>query len=79
MSSERAAEKARRYLAEGRLVVRELDEDAGVVQADVRGDGAVWTLGHDSTGWHCSCPARGRCAHLLALGLVVAVEPRQAS
>ncbi len=79
MSRERAAEKARRYLAEGRLLVRELDEHAGVVQADVRGDGAVHVAGRDERGWYCDCPARGRCAHLLALGLVVAIEPREAS
>jgi hypothetical protein len=69
--------KARRYLTEGRLVVRELDEHGGEVLADCRGDGAVYGLGRDGRGWWCSCRARGRCAHLLALGLVVALEPRE--
>ena len=76
---ESAAVKARRYLAEGRLVVRELDERAGTVRASCRGDGAVYGLGRDARGWSCSCPAVGRCAHLLALGLVVALGPREAS
>lgn len=77
---ENAHTKATRYLGEGRLVIRELDEDAGVVQADVRGAGAVWTCGHDSTGWFCDCPARtDQCAHLVAVRLVVALEPRKAS
>jgi hypothetical protein len=75
-----AAEKGRAYVAEGRLIVRHLDEHAGVVQADCRGDGAVWTLGYEpGRGWWCSCPAYSRCAHLHALGLVVALEPREAS
>lgn len=76
---ESAATKARRYLGEGRLVVRYLDEEVGVVQADCRGDGSVWVCGRDVHGWFCNCPARGRgCAHLLALRLVVALEPRRA-
>jgi hypothetical protein len=70
---EDAAAKGRRYLAEGRLVVRAVDEIAGTVRAACRGDGAVYALGRDRGGWFCSCPARGRCAHLVALGLVVAV------
>jgi hypothetical protein len=77
VNRESAIEKGRRYVAEGRLVVRELHERDGVTLADCRGDGAVWSLGHDQRGWWCSCPARGRCAHLYALGLVCALEPRE--
>jgi hypothetical protein len=76
MSRENAAAKARRYLTEGRVVLRALDEYGGMVQADVRGDGAIWTSGRDERGWFCQCPAKGRCAHVLAVGLIVAVEPR---
>lgn len=76
MSRENAVEKGRRYVAEGRLIVRELNEDDGTALADCRGDGAIWTLGRDLSGWFCSCPACGRCAHLCALGLVCALEPR---
>ncbi len=71
--------KARRYLVEGRLVIRHVDELAGVVQADVRGSAAVYSVGRDASGWFCNCPARSRCAHLAALALVVAVEPREAA
>lgn len=60
------------------LVVRELDEHGGTVAADCRGDAAVHSLGRDSSGWFCSCKARGRCGHLLALGSVVALGPREA-
>jgi hypothetical protein len=76
VSRESAIEKGRRYVSEGRLIVRELQEHDGTALADCRGDGAVWSLGRDERGWWCSCPARGRCAHLYALGLVTALEPR---
>lgn len=72
-----AAEKGRTYVAEGRLTVHEIDEHGGVVMASCRGDGAVWTCGRDEHGWFCDCPARSRCGHLFALGLVVALEPRE--
>jgi hypothetical protein len=74
---ENAEAKGRRYAAEGRLVIRELNEHDGTALADCRGDGAIWILGRDERGWFCSCPARGRCAHLIGLGLVCALEPRE--
>jgi uncharacterized Zn finger protein len=76
--NESVAQKGARYLTEGRLIVRALDEHGGTVTADCRGNGAVYALGRDETGWFCSCPARRDCAHLAALRLVVAVEPREA-
>ncbi len=75
MSRETATAKGRRYVAEGRLIVRELDENSAV--ADCRGDGAVYSLGYDQRGWFCSCAAKGRCSHLYALGLVTAMEPKE--
>jgi hypothetical protein len=75
---ENASAKGRRYVSEGRLVVRQLDEHAGVVMAGCRGNGSLYTLGHDEGGWFCNCAARSTaCAHLEALRLVVAVEPRE--
>jgi hypothetical protein len=71
---ENAAAKGRRYLSEGRLVVHEVDERAGLCRASCRGGGAIYKLGKDSAGWFCTCPARGLCAHLVALQSVVAVE-----
>lgn len=67
MTRETVADKARRYLAEGRLTVTAVDGDH--VTAVCRGQGAIYQLGHESgRGWHCSCPVRSdRCAHLLAL------------
>jgi uncharacterized Zn finger protein len=74
---ESASLKARRYVTEGRLRIRELDERGGTVKADVRGDGAIYSVGRDERGrWFCSCPACGRCAHQFAVGLVVAIGPR---
>lgn len=76
---ENAAAKGRRLLTEGRLRVSEADEYAATALAEVRGDsGAVYVVRHDEDGWHCDCPARGRCGHVVALQLVVVLEPRAA-
>jgi hypothetical protein len=75
--TESIAAKGARYLVESRLVVRRVDKHA--VVADCRGNGAVYSLGHNGAGWFCSCPARRDCAHLEALRRVVAVELRESS
>ncbi len=74
---ESAAAQAKRYLTEGRIVIRELDESPGIVLADCRGGGAIYSCGRDERGWFCNCPALIVCAHLEALRLVVALEPRE--
>ena len=71
--------KARRYLGEGRLRVLEVDEHAGTALAECRGNGALYTVRRDERGWTCDCPARVTCAHLVALQLVTALEPREGS
>ena len=60
--------KARRYLAEGRVTVEYAD--SGTVRASCRGSVAVYRVGFGGGVWRCDCPARGRCAHLVAVGLV---------
>lgn len=70
MSRESADDKARRYLTEGRVTVVAVAAER--VDAIVKGDGALWQVTYRRGGWHCPCPSRGRCAHLLALGLIVA-------
>jgi hypothetical protein len=61
--------KARRYLCEGRLILTLVAAD--VVSARCRGSGEVYRCGHDpARGWHCDCPARRTCCHLVALQLV---------
>jgi hypothetical protein len=46
-----------------------------VVHATCRGDsGTVYNLGHNGKGWGCTCPAKGRCSHLVALQLVTTRE-----
>ena len=76
---ENAVAKGRRYIAEGRLIVRELDTRAGTVRATCRGAGAVYELGRDHRGkWWCTCPAYTTCAHLAALQLCVAFGRREA-
>jgi uncharacterized Zn finger protein len=72
---ESAAKKARRYLLEGRLIVAYLN--ASHVVATCRGDGHVYRLEVFGEDWACTCPARGRCAHLIALGAVTATTRTQ--
>ncbi|MFN7148954.1 MAG: hypothetical protein ACK4V6_05690 [Microthrixaceae bacterium] len=72
MPREDARTKSLRLLQDGRLVVTLVDRDR--VNAICRGDGALHHLTVRGPDWQCSCPARGRCSHLLALGAVVAVD-----
>ena len=71
MVRENAAVKARRYLAEGRVVLVRVTESTAL--ARVRGDGEVHTVTANPKWWSCSCPAMSRCCHELAVGLVVAI------
>jgi hypothetical protein len=69
--------KAERYLAERRLTIDVVS--AGLIAATCRSDGVAYSVGWTpSAGWTCSCPARGRCAHLLALKLVAVRSEGQA-
>ena len=70
MSRPSAAEKARRLLTEGRVVV---DMARGrYVRAFVRGDsGTYYEVIHDRGAWSCPCPA-ARCSHGIAAQLVTA-------
>jgi uncharacterized Zn finger protein len=65
-----AAQKARTYLTEGRLILRRVDGPH--VIAYCRGDGALYRIEVHHDHGTCTCPARGRCSHLLAVGLVTA-------
>ena len=74
---ENAADKAKRYLVEGRCVLEAVGPSR--VSALVRGEGAIYRTLYSRGAWWCSCPARRDCAHIRALKLVVAVdvpEPR---
>lgn len=73
---ENAAVKARRLLAEGRVIVTEVDPRDRIVTAVVRGSGHLHRLAYrPGTGWTCSCPVRSdACSHLRALRSVVAVD-----
>ena len=53
---------------EGRLLIERVDE--GGIRASCRGGGQVYQLGFEDGAWFCSCPALGRCAHLVALQAV---------
>ena len=69
---ENALTKGRRYVAEGRLIVRTVT--AVTARAECRGDGAIYTVAFQDGRWSCNCPALGRCSHEYALGLVTAFE-----
>jgi hypothetical protein len=71
---ENALSKGRRYVSEGRLVVRSVDAENA--RAECRADGAIYAVGFQKGRWFCSCPALGRCSHQHALGLVTAFEVR---
>lgn len=61
--------KGRRYLIEGRLHVRYCAPDR--IQAFCRGTEETHRLGWEPRyGYGCSCAAKGRCSHLVALQLV---------
>jgi uncharacterized Zn finger protein len=68
MPRETVEAKAARYLVEQRLHVQAITSSG--VSARCRGGDASYTLSWDGRDWSCSCPARGRCAHLVALWLV---------
>lgn len=69
MPRENAAERAKRYLGEGRLYVRLVGPDG--ISAFCRGDGEWYRLGYRDGQWFCSCPAVSRdCAHLRGLRLI---------
>jgi uncharacterized Zn finger protein len=70
---ENVEQKARRLLAEGRLLIERVYRDNGLIVATCRGDsGAVYDLGYDPAKgeWRCTCQAKGRCSHVAALQLV---------
>lgn len=78
---ESVATKARRYLAEGRVRVQlRVGGLAVVVVRGTEGDHEVrWEAGE---GWSCTCPAGEvlrMCAHRVAVGLIVAPDPRGAA
>ena len=70
MFRENAQTKAMRYLVEGRCIVRHVDEER--VLARVRGREVYDVEFAPGRGWACSCPARGRCAHIIALSHITA-------
>lgn len=72
MARENAAAKARRYLSEGRVVLTRVDHDRAA--AVVRGDGRLHHVSVRGPEWACTCEARSRCSHMIAVGLVVAVD-----
>lgn len=75
--AETKAEKALRYIAEGRLTVEKVGEGGRFrIMASCRGSDEEYQLGYDADQkrWGCTCTANKefnrRCSHLMALQLV---------
>jgi len=69
-TGEDATAKSHALVGEGRLNVTSVTPDR--IAGHCFDDGQTYFLQWSGPGgWRCTCPARGRCAHLLALGLVV--------
>lgn len=71
MARENAETKGRRYLTEGRIEII-WAQVLGTVVAKAHGETGTYDCGFDAAmgEWRCTCEARGRCAHLVALQLV---------
>lgn len=67
---EAARQKADRYLLEGRVVV--VSVRGSCVVANVRGEGAIYRVESIGPETSCTCPARGTCAHVLAIHRITA-------
>jgi uncharacterized Zn finger protein len=69
--SENSRAKARRILAEGRVMIHCVED--GRVVASVRGDAAAdYSVRLDAGVWSCSCPAVESCSHAQAVQFVTA-------
>ena len=70
---ENAEAKGLRYLTQGRLVITHVSEKA--IRATCRGSGELHSVGWlAGAGWSCSCSARSRCSHLVALHSVTVID-----
>jgi hypothetical protein len=66
--------KAARYLCERRLTVLQVDKVS--IIAECRGSGEIHRCGYNAVhGWHCTCKAKSRCCHRVALQAVTVQPP----
>lgn len=73
MPREPLTRKAERMLGDHRLRITRLDGEH--VEAVIHGDHGDYQLGHINGSWWCSCPARIKCAHIIALTRVTTPCP----
>ena len=69
MVRENTTAKAGRYLQEGRVIITAVAP--GHVTAIARGDRRLYRVTYQHPHWSCTCPARRRCSHLIAVRRVV--------
>ncbi len=68
MTRENAYDKGRRYLCEGRVIVRRVDETG--IEATVRGTGELYKVAWSrSAHWRCNCQSVAWCSHMYAVAL----------
>ncbi len=72
MVRENTTAKAGRHLKEGRVILNAVAP--GHVTAIARGDRRLYRVTYQHPHWSCTCPARRRCSHLIAVRRVVAVD-----
>jgi len=71
MARESVDEKALRYIAEHRVLIRRVD--GRDIDAEINGGTGRWYVQRRRAGWRCDCPALRRCAHLAAVRIVTEV------
>ena len=70
---ETAATKARRYLAEGRIIIS--TAEPGKVLAIARGTGQIHHAGYSAGSWWCTCETpNDRCSHIRAIQTITAPD-----
>ena len=73
MPRETARQKSDRLLLEGRVIV--IRADRTHIEATVRGEGSIHSVGFMANRWFCSCPARSEaCSHIFALKRISAPD-----
>lgn len=69
MSRQAIEEKAKQYLLDGKVSIREAESSPGRSRASFRVQGSSpkpYLVSVDSGGWVCDCPAMLECAHIVA-------------
>lgn len=75
LTSAAVASKALDYLAAGRVLLLEVSPVRVAAAVQGTADDPYLTAWTRMTGWACTCPARGACAHVAAVQAVTTGQP----